>query len=290
MSASLLLGKDCASARMEALKNTISTNINQGKARPELAVILIGNDPASTIYVNNKRKACEQAGIKSYAYNLPKNTSENELLALIDKLNDSNSISGILVQLPLPEHINTHTVIERIHPYKDVDGFHPYNLGKLAQQNPLLRPCTPYGIMNLLHYYQLDVRAKNAVVIGASNIVGRPMALELLLAGATVTVCNSSTKNLQPFVELAEILVVATGVIDVIDTQWLKPNQILLDVGMHRQEDGKLRGDVDFAKAKEKVAWISPVPGGVGPMTIITLLENTLLASSLCEKADGTKN
>jgi methylenetetrahydrofolate dehydrogenase (NADP+)/methenyltetrahydrofolate cyclohydrolase len=281
MSASLLLGKDCAKNRMYALQKKINARIDQGQSRPELAVILLGNNPASTIYVNNKRKACEQAGIVSRAYDLPAETSEDALIHLIKQLNDTAEISGILVQLPLPEHIDTNNIIESIDPRKDVDGFHPYNLGRLAQKNPLLRPCTPLGIINLLRYYQRPIARKNTVIIGASNIVGKPMALEFLLNDATVTICNRSTKNLQPFVELAEILVVATGVIDVIDTAWLKPNQILIDVGMHRLSDGSLRGDVDFTKAEKKVAWISPVPGGVGPMTIISLLENTLLASTL---------
>lgn len=287
MPASLLSGKDCAAIRMAALQKKIASLAAQGQPCPALAVILAGEDPASAIYVANKRKACLQAGIVSEAYDLPSETSEAELLALIDKLNADASINGILVQLPLPEHINSYAILERIHPHKDVDGFHPYNLGRLAQKNPLLRPCTPLGIMNLLEHFHLDVRGSNAVVIGSSNIVGRPMALELALAGATVTLCNRSTGNLQPFVALADILVVATGVIDVIDTAWLKPGQILLDVGIHRLADGKLRGDVNFEEARKKVAWITPVPGGVGPMTIITLLENTLLASALSTSNPG---
>lgn len=280
MPASLLQGKDCAAIRMDALQKKIAASIAAGKKPPVLAVILLGNDPASTIYVANKRKACQQAGIISQAYDLPAETSEAALLALIDQLNADAAVNGILVQLPLPKHINTPAIIERLDPHKDVDGFHPYNLGRLAQKNPLLRPCTPLGIMHLLEHFHIPVEGQNAVVIGSSNIVGRPMALEFLLAGAAVSLCNRATRNLQPFVELADILVVATGVIDVIDTAWLKPHQVLLDVGMHRLADGRLRGDVDFEKAREQVAWISPVPGGVGPMTIITLLENTFYASS----------
>lgn len=281
MPAALLLGKDCAKARMENLQKTIIDAVAHGYQRPELAVILLGDDPASTIYVNNKRKACEQAGIISHAYDLSSATSEEALLLLINKLNQNDAISGILVQLPLPNHINTKAILESIHPHKDVDGFHPYNLGLLAQKTPALRPCTPLGIMNLLQYYQVEVKGQHAVIIGASNIVGRPMALELLLAEATVTVCHSSTKNLKPFVESADIIVVATGVMDVINNDWLKPHHIILDVGIHRLANGKLRGDVDFEKAFNKVAWITPVPGGIGPMTIITLLENTMFASSL---------
>lgn len=279
MSASLIDGRKVANLRRDALKQHIKEYISKYNRAPGLAVILIGNDQASTIYVNHKRKACEETGILSHSYDLPETTTQEELLHLITTLNNSSQIDGILIQLPLPKHINESIIIEHIDPRKDVDGFHPYNMGRLAQKNPALRPCTPLGIINLLDYYQLPVKGKHAVVIGASNIVGRPMSLELLMAGATVTVCHRFTGQLQQIVEMADILVVATGIIDVIDVNWLHQDQVLFDVGMHRLPDGTLRGDVDFHKAIKKVSWITPVPGGVGPMTIITLLENTLMAA-----------
>lgn len=280
MPASLIDGRGLASLRRDELKQRVSLHVQQGQRAPGLAVVLIGNDPASFIYVRNKRKACEEVGITSYSYDLPQQTSQEELIRLIDNLNQSDEIDGILIQLPLPHHINETLIIERIKPEKDVDGFHPYNLGRLAQRNPLLRPCTPLGIMNLLHHYHLDVKRKHALVIGASNIVGRPMSLEFLLAGATVTTCHRFTHELEQFVRIADIIVVATGKIDVINADWLNKNQIVIDVGMHRLADGSLRGDVDFKKAAAKVAWITPVPGGVGPMTIVSLLENTMMAAA----------
>ncbi|RUR15681.1 bifunctional methylenetetrahydrofolate dehydrogenase/methenyltetrahydrofolate cyclohydrolase FolD [Legionella sp. km535] len=280
MTASLLDGRVLSSLRRNELKIRVQHHVQQGQRAPGLAVVLIGTDPASTIYVTNKRKACEEVGITSHSYDLPAETSQQELLQLITELNDSDLIDGILIQLPLPKHINETEIIEHIKPEKDVDGFHPYNLGRLAQRNPLLRPCTPLGIMNLLHHYQIEVKRKHAVVIGASNIVGRPMSLELLLAGATVTVCHKFTQNLHKLVQIADMVVVATGKMDVIDAEWLNEGQILIDVGMHRLSDGTIRGDVDFNKAVNKVAWITPVPGGVGPMTIVSLLENTMLAAA----------
>jgi methylenetetrahydrofolate dehydrogenase (NADP+)/methenyltetrahydrofolate cyclohydrolase len=278
MSASLLDGRFLASLRRDELKQHLQQHVQQGNRAPGLAVVLIGNDPASSIYVNNKRKACEEVGITSHSYDLPTETSQDDLLRLISELNDSDQIDGILIQLPLPKHINETIIIEHIKPEKDVDGFHPYNLGRLAQRNPLLRPCTPLGIMNLLNHYDLSVKRKHAVVIGASNIVGRPMSLELLLAGATVTVCHKFTQQLQKYVEIADFIIIATGVKDLINPDWLNETQVLVDVGMHRLADGTLRGDVDFKAAVNKVAWITPVPGGVGPMTIISLLENTMMA------------
>lgn len=280
MTASILDGKALASLRRNELKQRIQQHIEQGQRAPSLAVVLVGNDPASSIYVSNKRKACEEVGICSFSYDLPQETSQNELMALIDTLNASEEVDGILIQLPLPMHMDVGQIIERIRPDKDVDGFHPYNLGRLAQKNPLLRPCTPLGVMHLLAHYQLPVKGLHALVIGASNIVGRPMSLELLLAGATVTVCHRFSQNIEQLVQLADLIVVATGKQDVIKAEWLLEKQILIDVGIHRLQDGRLRGDVDFEKAKEKVAWITPVPGGVGPMTIISLLENTLMASA----------
>ncbi|KTD82381.1 bifunctional methylenetetrahydrofolate dehydrogenase/methenyltetrahydrofolate cyclohydrolase FolD [Legionella waltersii] len=280
MPASLIDGKSVASLRRANLKKRLEQYTTEGNRAPGLAVILIGDDPASAIYVNNKRKACEEVGIRSQSYDLPAQTTQSELLQLIDELNQSVDIDGILIQLPLPKHINERIVIERINPKKDVDGFHPYNIGRLAQRNPLLRPCTPLGIMNLLSHYKLDVKRKHAVVVGASNIVGRPMSLELLLAGATVTVCHKFTQNLQQYVEKADFLIVATGKMDVVNAEWLQQKQVVIDVGVHRLPDGSIRGDIDFSIALHKVSWLTPVPGGVGPMTIVTLLENTLLSAS----------
>ncbi|KTC93023.1 Bifunctional Methylenetetrahydrofolate dehydrogenase/Methenyltetrahydrofolate cyclohydrolase FolD [Legionella drozanskii LLAP-1] len=280
MTALLLDGKKAATQLKEDIKEAVANCVAQGQKAPGLAVILVGSDPASNIYVANKRKACLEVGFNSYAYDLPENTSEKELLELIDQLNHSTEVDGILVQLPLPDSIDTNKVIECISPTKDVDGFHPYNIGRLVQRNPLLRPCTPYGIIHLLSYYQIPLVGVSALVIGASNIVGRPMAMEFLLAASTVTICHRFTQNLEKFVRAADIIVVATGVQDVLDVNWLNKKQIIVDVGMHRLADGKLRGDVDFERAKDIVSWITPVPGGVGPMTIATLLQNTLLAAN----------
>lgn len=261
MPASLIDGREISALRRAELKQRVLYHVEQGQRAPGLAVVLIGNDPASVIYVSNKRKACEEVGITSHSYDLPAETTQEKLIELINELNQSDKIDGILIQLPLPKHINERTIIEYIKPEKDVDGFHPYNLGRLAQRNPFLRPCTPLGIMNLLHHYELNVKRKHAVVIGASNIVGRPMSLELLLAGATVTICHKFTQQLQKFVEIADFLIVATGKMDVIATDWLREHQVVIDVGMHRLPDGSIRGDIDFKKAVEKVAWITPVPG-----------------------------
>ena len=279
MPASLLNGKLVAANLREKFKLDVMTRLQKGQRPPGLAVVLLGEDPPSVIYVNNKRTACLEVGFKSFVYNLSTQTSEHKLLSLIDTLNESNEVDGILVQLPLPSHINTSKIIEHIYPAKDVDGFHPYNLGRLAQGTPLLRPCTPYGIITLLNHYDLTLAGKHAVVVGTSNIVGRPMALELLLAKATVTTCNRSTRNLESHIRMADLIVVAAGSLDVINTDWLHSNQILIDVGMHRLQDGTIRGDVDFNSAKNKVAWITPVPGGVGPMTICMLLQNTLFSA-----------
>jgi methylenetetrahydrofolate dehydrogenase (NADP+)/methenyltetrahydrofolate cyclohydrolase len=279
MTASLLDGKFVASLRLESLKAQVDAHINYGHPAPGLAVVLLGDDPASQIYVNHKRKACARVGFNTYAYDLPYETGESSLLELIDNLNESPEIHGVLVQLPLPEHICARAMIERIKPSKDVDGFHPYNLGRLAQGDPTLRPCTPYGIMNLLKHYSIDPFGKRAVVIGSSNIVGRPMALELLLAKATVTVCHRATQNLESHVREAELVIIAAGSKDILDPRWFSEKQVVIDVGMHREDDGKLRGDLDYNQVKDKVAWITPVPGGVGPMTICTLLENTLYAA-----------
>lgn len=279
MTASLLDGKHVASLRLAHLKKRVDAYLEQGYSAPGLAVILLGDDPASHVYVNNKRKACLRVGFNTYAYDLPSKTSESDLVELIDNLNESPDVDGILVQLPLPSHINTRAIIERIKPSKDVDGFHPYNIGRLAQSDPALRPCTPYGIINLLKHYEINLFGKRAVVIGSSNIVGRPMALELLIAKATVTVCHRATQNLASHIREADLIIIAAGSKDILDPDWFSQNQIVIDVGIHRNNDGKLRGDVDFHQVKEKVAWITPVPGGVGPMTICTLLENTFRAA-----------
>jgi methylenetetrahydrofolate dehydrogenase (NADP+)/methenyltetrahydrofolate cyclohydrolase len=248
----------------------------RGGRRPGLAVVIVGEDAASTIYVRNKRRSCEESGITSVAHDLPASTSEAALLALIERLNADPSIDGILVQSPLPKHIDPHAIVERLDPAKDVDGFHPYNVGRLAQRLPLMRPCTPYGIMLMLATTGIAVRGKDAVIIGQSNIVGRPMALELLMAGATITVCHSATHDLEAQVGRAEILVVATGKPAMVPGRWVREGAIVIDVGINRMADGKIVGDVEFAAAAERASWITPVPGGVGPMTIATLMKNTL--------------
>lgn len=280
MTALLLDGRKAATYLKEGVKLAVAERISKGHKAPGLAVILVGDDPASNIYVANKRKACLEVGFNSHAYDLPENTSEKELLELISQLNHAEDIDGILVQLPLPDVIDPNKVIECINPTKDVDGFHPYNIGRLVQRNPLLRPCTPYGIIHLLSYYQIPLVGVNTLVIGASNIVGRPMAMEFLLAASTVSVCHRFTTDLEKYVQIADIIVIATGIQDVIDVNWLNEKQIIIDVGMHRLPNGQLRGDIDFERAKEIVSWITPVPGGVGPMTIATLLQNTLLAAN----------
>lgn len=284
MVASILDGKAVAADIRSQIKHDVTRRIQQGHPAPGLAVVLVGEDPASSIYVNHKRKACIEVGFRTYDYNLALKTTESELLLLIDSLNTDPNVDGILVQLPLPAHMNARNIIERIHPDKDVDGFHPVNLGRLAQGNPRLRPCTPYGVMKLLEHYQLVKPGLHAVMIGASNIVGRPMALEFLMAKATVTICHSKTRELERHVRMADVLVVATGIKQVINTDWLQPLQILVDIGMHRRQDGSVHGDVDFNIAKNKVSWITPVPGGVGPMTICMLLQNTLFAAAHLSK------
>ena len=242
-------------------------------------MILVGDDAASAVYVRNKKRACERAGVTSVAHDLPSATTQEQVLALIDTLNADPAIDGILVQLPLPAHIDAETVIERIRPNKDVDGFHPYNIGRLAVKMPTLRPSTPRGIMTLLRATNEELRGKNAVMVGASNIVGRPMSLELLLAGCTITVCHSATRDLESFVRSAEILVVGVGRPRMIPGDWIREGAIVIDVGINRLPDGKLVGDVDFESAAQRASWITPVPGGVGPMTVATLLENTLEAA-----------
>ena len=278
MSAKILSGKTIAAELRQTIKQQIQINNKQGIRPPGLAVILVGDNPASQIYVRNKHKACAEVGILSKTFSLPATTSQDELLKLLDKLNCDIEIDGILVQLPLPEQIDSNLVIERIVPDKDVDGFHPYNVGRLVLRMPLLRSCTPKGIMTMLEHTGINLVGLDAIIIGQSNIVGRPMALELLAARCTITVCHSKTKNLKTKVQNADIVVVAIGQAEFITGDWIKEGAIIIDVGMNRLESGKLTGDVEFETAAEKASWITPVPGGVGPMTIASLLENTWLA------------
>lgn len=283
MSAQIIDGKKIANDIKDQLKLRVEKRLQQGLRIPGLAVIKVGNDPASEVYVRNKRQSCEKVGINSVAHDLPAETSQETLLSLIDELNNDTAIDGILVQLPVPEHINSETIIEKIHPDKDVDGFHPYNIGRLALRIPVLRPCTPRGIMTLLNQTMdtigQSIKGMNVCIVGASNIVGRPMGLELLLAGCTVTTCHRFTKNLADHVSNADILVVAVGKPGIVNSEWIKTGAIVIDVGINRLETGQLVGDVDFDTAKEKAAYITPVPGGVGPMTVATLLQNTVDAA-----------
>jgi len=279
VAAELIDGRQLAGQVKGDVRRAIAAAIARGGQRPGLAVVKVGDDPASAVYVRGKRRACEEVGIVSLAYDLPARTPESELLALIDELNADPRVHGILVQLPLPDHIGRSGIIERIDPAKDVDGFHPYNIGRLAQRIPLMRPCTPYGIIRLLEHIGAPFKGQNAVVVGASNIVGRPMALELLLTGATATVCHRFTADLHEHVSRADILIVAAGKPGLIPGAWVRPGSIVIDVGMNRTADGHLVGDVEFAAARERAAWITPVPGGVGPMTVAMLMHNTLEAS-----------
>ncbi|ABV36150.1 Methylenetetrahydrofolate dehydrogenase (NADP(+)) [Shewanella sediminis HAW-EB3] len=279
MTAQRIDGKAIAQSIRTQLKEKVTARKEAGQRVPGLAVILVGADPASQVYVGSKRRACEEVGFLSRSYDLDTTTSEAELLTLIDECNEDPAIDGILVQLPLPEHIEESKVIERIRPDKDVDGFHPYNVGRLAQRIPVLRSCTPMGIMTLIKTTGIDTYGLDAVIVGASNIVGRPMSLELLLAGCTTTTCHRFTRNLEQKVRQADLLVVAVGKPGFIPGEWIKPGAIVIDVGINRLEDGSLAGDVQFDAASENASFITPVPGGVGPMTIASLLENTLYAA-----------
>ncbi|MEJ2180556.1 MAG: bifunctional methylenetetrahydrofolate dehydrogenase/methenyltetrahydrofolate cyclohydrolase FolD [Gammaproteobacteria bacterium] len=279
MTAQVIDGKAIAASLRQDIKIRVEQRIASGQRPPGLAVVLVGEDPASQVYVGSKRRACEEVGFKSVAYDLPASTSKEELLSIIDDLNANEEIDGILVQLPLPDHIPAETIIERIRYDKDVDGFHPYNVGKLALRQPVLRPCTPRGVMTLLEKTGIEARGMDTVVVGASNHVGRPMALELLLAGCTVTVCHRFTKDLETLVRNAELLVVAVGKPSIVKGEWIKPGAVVIDIGINRNEQGKLVGDIDFEIAKQNAGWITPVPGGVGPMTVATLLENTIDAA-----------
>jgi methylenetetrahydrofolate dehydrogenase (NADP+)/methenyltetrahydrofolate cyclohydrolase len=286
MGAQVLDGKAIAADVRSRVKAQVDARLARGARAPGLAVVLVGENPASQVYVRNKRKACADVGVYSELHELPADTTQAELLAIVDQLNADTAIDGILVQLPLPTQIDEESVIERILPTKDVDGFHPYNVGRLSLRMPVLRPCTPKGVMTLLARTGQSLEGLDAVVIGQSNIVGRPMALELLAARCTITVCHSRTKDLADKARAADLLVVAIGRARYVPGDWIKPGALVIDVGMNRDEQGKLCGDVDFAAASARAGWITPVPGGVGPMTIASLLENTLQAAEL--RADAS--
>ncbi len=284
MTAQLINGKEISQQRLEKVAQETAARRAAGLRTPCLAVVLVGDDPASAVYVRNKKLACEKVGFKSLSYELPAETPQEDLLQLVDSLNANPDVDGILVQLPLPKQIDSQAVLERILPHKDVDGFHPYNVGRLVVKMPLMRPCTPKGVMTLLEAYGINPEGKKAVVVGASNIVGRPQMLELLLARATVTICHSKTQNLAAEVAAADIVVAGVGIPNFVKGEWIKPGAVVIDVGINRLDSGKLCGDVEFDVAKERASMITPVPGGVGPMTIATLLENTLHAAELHDK------
>jgi len=277
--ATIIDGKAVAQQLRAQITQQTAARAARGLRAPGLAVVLVGLDPASTIYVASKRKACAECGVASFAYDMPSEVSQAQLLALIDQLNADPNVDGILVQLPLPPHIDTETVIERIHPDKDVDGFHPYNVGRLAVRLPLLRPCTPYGVMKLLESTGIPFKGQHAVIVGASNLVGRPMGLELLLAGCTVTTTHRFTRDLADYVAAADILVSAAGKPGLVKGEWVKPGSVVIDVGITRLPNGKITGDIEFETAAQRAGWITPVPGGVGPMTVTMLLQNTLFAA-----------
>jgi methylenetetrahydrofolate dehydrogenase (NADP+)/methenyltetrahydrofolate cyclohydrolase len=279
MTAQIIDGKAIADSVFGEVRQSVAALTARGRRRPGLAVVMVGDNAASAVYVRNKRKACERCGIESFARDLPHSTSQLELLTVIDELNADERVDGILVQLPLPDHIRQDAVVERIDPRKDVDGFHPYNIGRLAERNPLIRPCTPYGVIRMLDHIGVSVKGRHCVVVGASNIVGRPMSLELLLMGATTTVTHRFTTQLEHHVRQAEVLIVAAGKPGLIPGEWVQPGSVVVDVGINRRDDGKLCGDVQFEAARERAAWITPVPGGVGPMTVAMLMKNTLEAS-----------
>jgi methylenetetrahydrofolate dehydrogenase (NADP+)/methenyltetrahydrofolate cyclohydrolase len=289
MSARIIDGKAIAADIRREIKTRIDARLAAGQRPPGLAVIIVGEDPASVVYVRNKRRACEETGVLSIAHDLPADTTQEDLLALIDVLNDDATVDGILVQSPLPDQIDPEAVIERIRADKDVDGFHPYNIGRLAVRRPSFRSCTPYGVMELLQRTGEEIRGRHAVVVGASNHVGRPMALELLLAGCTVTVCHRFTPDTEVQVGRADILVVAVGKPGLVHGDWIKQGAIVIDVGISRSAEGKLVGDVEYEPAAERASWITPVPGGVGPMTVAMLMQNTLQAVEL-HTGTGTGN
>ncbi|MEM6710460.1 MAG: bifunctional methylenetetrahydrofolate dehydrogenase/methenyltetrahydrofolate cyclohydrolase FolD [Pseudomonadota bacterium] len=286
MTAQILNGNRVARSRRVAIARRVEQRVASGAGRPGLAVILVGHDPASEVYVRNKRKDCEEVGFQSILLRLPDTVTQGELETHIQSFNERSDVHGILVQLPLPAHLHAQRLLELINPGKDVDGFHPYNLGRLAVRQPALRPCTSLGVMTLLAETRIPLRGLNATIVGASNHVGRPMGLELLLAGCTVTTAHKFTRSLQSHVEQADLLVCAVGKPGLVPGHWIKPGAIVIDVGLTRGEDGKLRGDVQFDTARERASWITPVPGGVGPMTRLAMLENTL-SVALGEAADA---
>ncbi len=279
MTARILDGKRIAQELLERIGRRVAERTAKGLVAPGLAVVLVGDDAASSVYVRNKRKACQQVGFRSFGYDLPASTSQAELIALIDTLNADPQVHGILVQSPLPPHIDEDALVDRIDPAKDVDGFQAVNVGRLALRRFGLRPCTPRGVMTLLGHTDRPVRGQHAVVVGVSNHVGRPLMLELLIAGCTTTCCHRFTRDLESFVRQADIVIVAVGKPDLVKGEWIKPGAVVIDVGINRLDDGRLVGDVGFEAAAERASWITPVPGGVGPMTVATLMENTLDAA-----------
>ena len=280
MTAQIIDGKQIAADVRRQVAENIQNRLKEDKRAPCLAVVIVGSDPASHVYVRNKKNACIEVGIQSLSYDLPSDTSQQHLLSLVDELNANPDVDGILVQLPLPAELNSNEILERIQPEKDVDGFHPFNLGRLAQRLPALRPCTPKGVMKLLESTNIDLHGQEVVVVGASNIVGRPMSLELLLAGCTVTTTHRFTRDLAFHVQRADIVVVGVGKPGIVKGEWIKEGAIVIDVGINRLSDGRLVGDVDYDIAAQNAGWITPVPGGVGPMTVACLMENTLEAAS----------
>jgi methylenetetrahydrofolate dehydrogenase (NADP+) / methenyltetrahydrofolate cyclohydrolase len=280
MTARILDGRKIAGDVLARVGAGVKARIAAGRVAPGLAVVLVGADPASAVYVRNKRKACKQVGFESFDFDLPADTSEAGLFALVDRLNADPAVHGILVQLPLPPHIDANALIDHIDPRKDVDGFSAVNLGHLALRRFGLRPCTPKGVMTLLGHTDRPVRGQHAVVVGVSNHVGRPLVLELLIAGCTTTCCHKFTHDLAQYVRQADIVITAVGRPGVVEGEWIKPGAVVIDVGMNRMPDGKLKGDVEFEKAKERASFITPVPGGVGPMTIAMLMRNTLIAAT----------
>lgn len=283
MSANIIDGKAVAATIQSEVRAAIEARINRGLPAPGLDVILVGDNPASATYVKHKQNACKAVGIISNCHRLPESTTQQEIADLIAQCNQNSKVHGILLQLPLPNHINSDELLELIDPNKDVDGFHPYNLGRLVQRRPRLRPCTPKGVITLLESTGENITGMDAVVVGASNIVGRPMGLELLLAKCTATVCHRFTKDLQRHIEKTDILISATGVHGIIKSEWIKPGAIVIDVGFSRLSNGKLTGDIEYETAVKRAGWITPVPGGVGPMTVATLLQNTLMAACFQE-------
>lgn len=281
MAARILDGKRIADEVLDGIGQRVRARVTRGQRRPGLAVVLVGADPASSVYVRNKRRACERVGFVTKDFDLPASIDGAELYALIDRLNADPEVDGILVQLPLPAHIDATDLIQRIRPDKDVDGFHAENVGRLALRQPGLRPCTPKGIMTLLAHTDKPVRGRHAVIVGVSNHVGRPLVLEYLLAGATVTACHRFTRDLADQVARADLLTVAVGKPGLVKGEWVKPGAVVIDVGINRLEDGSLTGDVEFAAAAERASWITPVPGGVGPMTVAMLMQNTLEAAEM---------